>query len=211
MGQEVEMRGGAYRLLGGFAALALVWVAVYWAVEPPAPPITFDAGADAADVIADGDEVPIETIAAAAPPDRRGPAVVPPEFEEYVVRGGDTFQSIARARYGSARHAEAVARANPFVSPDRLRAGQTLRLPVDPTNVQGKPIAGDEPTEPRMPVEYVVKQGDTLTGIARAFYGTTREADRIFEANRDRLRSRDSLRVGQVILLPPGSGPPGSG
>ncbi len=205
------MRGGAYRLLSGFAALALVWVAVYWAVEPPAPPISFGGVADAADAIADGDDAPIETGTAAAPPDRRGPAVEPPEFEEYVVKGRDTFQSIARARYGSTRYAEAVARANPFVSPDRLRAGQTLRLPVDPTNVQGRPFAGEAPTEPLMPVEYVVKQGDTLTGIARAFYGTTREADRIFEANRDRLRSRDSLRVGQVILLPPRGGPPGSG
>lgn len=205
------MRGGAYRLLGGFAALALVWVAVYWAVEPPAPPISFGGVSDAADVITDEGGRASERGGVIVPPDGRGSGVEPPGFEEYVVKGGDTFQSIARARYGSARHAEAVARANPFVSPDRLRAGQTLRLPVDPTNVQGRPVAGEAPAEPPMPVEYVVKQGDTLTGIAKAFYGTTREADRIFEANRDRLRSRDSLRTGQVILLPPRGGSPGNG
>ncbi|HRQ72562.1 MAG TPA: LysM peptidoglycan-binding domain-containing protein [Phycisphaerales bacterium] len=209
MVQEVEMRGGAYRLLGGFAALALVWVAVYWAVEPPAPPISFGGVSDAADVTED--DAPIETVSTPVPPGRRGATVEPPEFEEYIVKEGDTFQSIARARYGSARHADAVARANPFVSPDRLRAGQTLRLPADPTNVQGRPVAGQAEAEPPMPVEYVVKQGDTLTGIAKAFYGTTREADRIFEANRDRLRSRDSLRTGQVILLPPRGRQPGSG
>ncbi|MCL4742163.1 MAG: LysM peptidoglycan-binding domain-containing protein [Phycisphaerales bacterium] len=205
------MRGSAYRLLGGFAALALVWVAVYWAVEPPAPPITFGGAPDAADPITEGDDGTIDPTTPVAQPDRRGPPVEPPEFEAYEVKTGDTFQSIARARYGSARHAEAVARANPFVSPDRLRAGQTLRLPVDPTNVQGRPVAQEAPPEPPLPAEYVVKRGDTLTGIAKAFYGTTREADRIFEANRDRLRSRDSLRAGQVILLPPRGTPPGSG
>jgi len=205
------MRGGAYRLLGGFAALALVWVAVYWAVEPPAPPITFGGVPDAADLIADAGDETIDPGAGVVPREPRGPGVEPPEFEEYEVKAGDTFQSIARARYGSARYAEAVARANPFVSPDRLRAGQTLRLPVDPTNVQGRPVADETPAEPLMPVEYMVKPGDTLTGIAKAFYGTTREADRIFEANRDRLRSRDSLRAGQVILLPPRGTPPGSG
>ena len=204
------MRGGAYRLLGGFAALALVWVAVYWAVEPPAPPISFGGFAGVATGDNAGNDEPIDPTSSVADGDRRGPGVEPPEFERYVVKAGDTFQSIARTRYGSARHAEAVARANPFVSPDRLRAGQTLRLPVDPTNVQGRPVAGKAVPGPQMPVEYVVKRGDTLTGIAKAFYGTTREADRIFEANRDRLRSRDSLRAGQVILLPPRDTPQGS-
>jgi nucleoid-associated protein YgaU len=83
-------------------------------------------------------------------------------------------------------------------------------IPIDPGNIQGRPLVQQQP-DPRMaaaetagaPVEYTVKPGDTLSRIARNHYGSVAYKDLIFRANRDRLRSEDSLQVGQKLRLPP--------
>ncbi len=126
------------------------------------------------------------------------PAVIPPEFIEHTVQRGDTFESIARKYYGVSGKAEVIAKANPFKTPDRLRAGEVLRVPKDPGNVQGKPVA----PQPGV-TEYVVRGGDTLGKISRQFYGTSALADAIFEANRDTLASPHELKIGQVLKIPP--------
>jgi len=49
---------------------------------------------------------------------------------------------------------------------------------------------------------YTVQKGDTLSKIAKAFYGEAREYTRIFEANRDQLADPDLIRPGQVLRIP---------
>ena len=55
-----------------------------------------------------------------------------------------------------------------------------------------------------MPAEalYTVKTGDTLGGIAKAFYGREALWPVLHQANRANLPSRDRLRVGQVLRAP---------
>lgn len=48
---------------------------------------------------------------------------------------------------------------------------------------------------------YTVRSGDTLTKIARKFYGTSNYAP-IYEANKDRMKSPGDLRVGQTLVIP---------
>lgn len=48
---------------------------------------------------------------------------------------------------------------------------------------------------------YTVKAGDTLTKIAKQFYGTS-DYDPIYEANKDRMKSPSSLRPGQTLVIP---------
>jgi nucleoid-associated protein YgaU len=50
---------------------------------------------------------------------------------------------------------------------------------------------------------YTVKSGDTLSKIARQFYGDADEYMRIFYANRDQLSDPDRIKVGQQLLIPP--------
>ncbi len=59
------------------------------------------------------------------------------------------------------------------------------------------PVVG---ARPATPCDYVVQPGDTLTAIARHFYGTTRYWRRILEANPG-LTERN-LRVGRKIRIP---------
>ncbi|ODS54858.1 MAG: peptidoglycan-binding protein [Acidobacteria bacterium SCN 69-37] len=58
------------------------------------------------------------------------------------------------------------------------------------------------PTPPRAQA-YTVKSGDTLSKIAKEFYGDATKYPKIFEANRDQLSDPDKIKVGQVLQIPP--------
>lgn len=49
---------------------------------------------------------------------------------------------------------------------------------------------------------YKVQSGDTLSKIAKEFYGNPNEYNRIFEANRDKLESADKIHPGQELVIP---------
>ena len=48
---------------------------------------------------------------------------------------------------------------------------------------------------------YTVVAGDTLTGIAKKLYGDD-DYEPIYQANKDRMKSRGDLRVGQTLIIP---------
>lgn len=49
---------------------------------------------------------------------------------------------------------------------------------------------------------YTVKAGDTLSKIAKEFYGNANEYNKIFEANKDKLSSPDKIGIGQELNIP---------
>ena len=49
---------------------------------------------------------------------------------------------------------------------------------------------------------YTVKAGDTLSKIAKEFYGSANDYNKIFEANKDQLSSPDRINVGQELKIP---------
>ncbi len=53
-----------------------------------------------------------------------------------------------------------------------------------------------------IPETYVVQKNDTLQKIAQHFYGTTKKWTKIFEANKEKLKTPDKIRPGQVIKIP---------
>lgn len=52
---------------------------------------------------------------------------------------------------------------------------------------------------PRM---HVVQKGDTLQSLALHYYGTRSAWDRIYQANRSGVPSKDQLKVGQQLVIP---------
>ena len=50
---------------------------------------------------------------------------------------------------------------------------------------------------------YEVKSGDTLSKIAREFYGDAMKYPAIFEANKPLLSDPDKIYPGQVLRIPP--------
>jgi hypothetical protein len=49
---------------------------------------------------------------------------------------------------------------------------------------------------------YTVQPGDTLSKIAKEFYGNANEYNRIFAANRDKLENPDKIQAGQELVIP---------
>jgi nucleoid-associated protein YgaU len=49
---------------------------------------------------------------------------------------------------------------------------------------------------------YTVQKGDTLSKIAKNFYGEANEYKKIFEANKDQLKDPDKIQPGQVLRIP---------
>ncbi len=49
---------------------------------------------------------------------------------------------------------------------------------------------------------YTVQPGDSLSKIAKQFYGNASEYNKIFEANRDKLDNPDRIQVGQELVIP---------
>ncbi len=49
---------------------------------------------------------------------------------------------------------------------------------------------------------YEVVAGDTLSKIAKKFYGDANKYMKIFEANKDQLKDPDKIKVGQKLKIP---------
>jgi nucleoid-associated protein YgaU len=49
---------------------------------------------------------------------------------------------------------------------------------------------------------YKVQPGDTLSKIAKEFYGNASDYNRIFQANQDKLQNPDQIKVGQELVIP---------
>ena len=54
-----------------------------------------------------------------------------------------------------------------------------------------------------VPSSYIVQPGDSLYGISKKIYGDASHIDSIYAANRDTLKSKNNLKVGQTLRLPP--------
>ncbi|KAF1689410.1 LysM peptidoglycan-binding domain-containing protein [Pseudoxanthomonas taiwanensis] len=79
-------------------------------------------------------------------------------------------------------------------------ASSTEAARPDFSNVQGGvrstgEVAGEQTWE--------VQKGDSLSKIAKRFYGDANAWPRIFEANRDQISDPDRIHPGQVLRIPP--------
>ncbi len=89
------------------------------------------------------------------------------------------------------------------IFPDSARPAPLSRVPD--TAAPQQPIRQQpRQPEPKAPIydEYVVESGDTLSGLAERFLGSTARYMEIYEMNRDRLRSPHDLRTGRAIRVP---------
>ena len=108
---------------------------------------------------------------------------------------------LSQRYYGSARHWNRIADANPDVDAEWLKVGQKLKIPAAPARQasstprkQFKAPAGRSHT---------IDDGETLSSIAEDRLGHTKHWYRIYEANRERIGSDpDRLVVGMVIAIP---------
>lgn len=121
----------------------------------------------------------------------------------YVVEPGDTLEGIAIKLYGDAVYWDEIAQANPLVDPRRLRVGQEIRLP-SASAIEDDAEDEDQVVAPGEVVRYTVRPGDTLSTIARSYYGQASRWRYLYNVNRDTIGPNpNSLQAGDVLEIPP--------
>ena len=100
---------------------------------------------------------------------------------------------------------------------DKLRKDDKDAPKADFSNVQsGSSTTADEPAVSLPPVSpiptptgtsgksdsYVVVSGDSLSKIAKRYYGDATQWPRIYQANRDQISDPDLIHPGQTLKIP---------
>ncbi|MBR3776096.1 MAG: LysM peptidoglycan-binding domain-containing protein [Kiritimatiellae bacterium] len=142
------------------------------------------------------------------------PVVKEPEFTTYIIQRGDTLSKISK-RYNI--KIDAIKANNPQIKNDVIRLGQKIKLPgkvdVGEQTVPAGAFASNQTKRPAPAAaskkdpapakaytgatkEYIVKNGDTLGGIAIASGLTVRQLKELNGL------SKDIIRVGQKLKVP---------
>ena len=79
-----------------------------------------------------------------------------------------------------------------------VQSGGSSTAPPAPA----KPAIPTSPAPAAAPRTYTVAAGDSLSKIAKKFYGDGNKWKRIFEANRDTVKNPDLIHPGQVLKIP---------
>ena len=97
---------------------------------------------------------------------------------------------------------------------DKLRKDDEEKPKADFSNVQsGSSTTAPEPAAPLPPIPtptgtsgqsqtYVVVSGDSLSKIAKRYYGDANQWPRIYQANRDQISDPDLIHPGQTLKIP---------
>ena len=81
--------------------------------------------------------------------------------------------------------------------------GGSSTTPAKPAAPDFSDVKGGGSTAPKNEQSYTVVAGDSLSKIAKKFYGNANAWKAIFEANTDKISNPDLIRPGQVLRIPP--------
>ncbi|MEK6715626.1 MAG: LysM peptidoglycan-binding domain-containing protein [Candidatus Omnitrophota bacterium] len=104
-------------------------------------------------------------------------------------------------------HTLEVELANPFKIKQMPQVDETKKKgtaaedEIQPLVSSGE-VTGAMPESYAAGEEYLVQEGDTLQKISAKFYGTTKKWQKIYEANRDTLKTPDRVYPGQKLRIP---------
>ena len=73
---------------------------------------------------------------------------------------------------------------------------------VEEAGVAPKGTVAVSATTTKATKTYTVQKSDTLQKISSKFYGTTKKWTKIYNANRDKLKSPEKIYPGQVLVIP---------
>ncbi|HUE14299.1 MAG TPA: LysM peptidoglycan-binding domain-containing protein [Planctomycetaceae bacterium] len=143
----------------------------------------------------------------------------------YVVQPQDTFWTISRKKYGTARYFMALAQLNKAHVPDPTRMRPGVKVSTPPTEIletqfaqylpKGSAVevtSGERQAAKPAPTGFFVNsdgkpmyrtgEKDTLSDIAARHLGRASRWIQVFEMNRDKLSSPNQVKVGTELVLP---------
>jgi nucleoid-associated protein YgaU len=77
--------------------------------------------------------------------------------------------------------------------------------PVAVSQNRTQPAATVEKAKPSpQPTQetYIVQKGDSLSKIAKKYYGDMNQWKKIFEANKEKIKDPDKIQIGQTLVIP---------
>ena len=80
--------------------------------------------------------------------------------------------------------------------------GGSTTTPVKPDAPDFSDVKGGSTTNAASDQSYTVVAGDSLSKIAKKFYGNANAWNKIFQANKDKISNPDLIRPGQVLRIP---------
>jgi nucleoid-associated protein YgaU len=86
-----------------------------------------------------------------------------------------------------------------------VQSGAASTAPATEKADFGNVESGVTSTAPAASQTYTVNKGDTLSKIAKEFYGSANRWHEIFDANRDQISNPDLIKPGQVLKIPTGA------
>jgi nucleoid-associated protein YgaU len=86
-----------------------------------------------------------------------------------------------------------------------VQSGASSTAPAAPKADFGNVESGVASTAPSAAQTYTVNKGDTLSKIAKEFYGSANRWHEIYDANRDQISNPDLIQPGQVLKIPTGA------
>ena len=149
-----------------------------------------------------------EPLVIAPQPQPQPPATVNTNTKTYTVEMGDSLGKIASKMMGknTLANRDAILKVNAKFAenPNKINIGDVLNIPVVAEQKETVAKETAPPAAASSSVEYVVKEGDRLTKIAREQCGSTSYVSQIMEMNKDVLKgSPDKLKIGMKLKLPP--------
>lgn len=117
--------------------------------------------------------------------------------------GEAAMQEVARLKQQMAQLRQENAALNQSLADMANTMETTTSAPAQTQTRTATPVATAElkPTS-KEPIIYTVVENDTLSGIAKKFYGSSGKWDLIYEANKQSMIGPGDLRIGQTLVIP---------
>jgi nucleoid-associated protein YgaU len=134
------------------------------------------------------------------------------ETSVYITKGGDNFWVISQKVYGTGKHFDLLAKANPQIDPMRMSPKMKVTVPAIPGVSRRIPAENNEAATDTVrtadrtvaaagrDVEYTIQSGDRLEALSKKYYGSFTKFDAILQANPG--INPMNLKIGTKIKIP---------
>ena len=141
-----------------------------------------------------------ESAAASAP---RNSTPIAKQPTVHFVRSGETLSAISKKYYGTPDHAGQIARDNNIGNPQRIRVGTRLVLADEPgASIRSPRTTASTPTRPVGRRVITVREGETLSEIAKRELGSEGKWHELWEMNKKAVPNPNRLQPGTTLNLP---------
>ena len=128
------------------------------------------------------------------------------DLDVHIVDKGESLGIISKRFYGTANHADAIARFNNLSDPNRVKVGTRLVLPRKIDENTASSTGAEAQASPNLIAKrnktVEVREGETLSDIAKRELGDGNKWRALWLANKNVIPNPDRLSPGTVLQLP---------